>query len=188
MSLFVRFPSSFTGHNQPLIRPPENKTLDYEGEVAIVIGKGGGRISKALAYDHISALTISNEGTIRDWVRHAKLNVTQGKNWDCSGALGPWLAPFKDAVQLNAAIIITCVNGEVHQDDTLNRMVFSVRDIMAYVSSLMTLQAGDVIITGTPTGAGARFDPPRYLSPGDEIEVEVSGLGALKNWVKDEIL
>ena len=98
------------------------------------------------------------------------------------------LVPFKDAVQLDEARIITRVNGEVRQEDALNRMVFSVRDIMAYVSTFMTLQAGDVIITGTPTGAGARFDPPRYLSPGDEIEVEVSGLGTLRNWVKDEIL
>ena len=188
MSLFVRFPSSFTGHNQPLIRPPENQTLDYEGEVAIAIGKGGRRISKAQSYDHITALTISNEGTIRDWVRHAKFNVTQGKNWDHSGALGPWLVPFKDAAQLDEARITTRVNGEVRQDDTLNRMVFSVRDIVAYVSTFMTLKPGDLIITGTPAGAGARFDPPRYLSPGDEVEIEVSSIGTLKNWVKDEIL
>ena len=186
MSLFVRFPSSLTGHDQPLIRPAENHSLDYEGEVAIVIGKTGRRISTQEAYDYISALTISNEGTIRDWVRHAKFNVTQGKNWDRSGALGPWLVPFKDATQLDEARIITRVNGEVRQNDTLNRMVFSVRDIIAYVSTFMTLEPGDVIITGTPTGAGARFDPPRYLVPGDKVEVEVSGLGTLHNWVEDE--
>jgi len=119
-------------------------------------------------------------------VRHAKFNVTQGKNWDRSGALGPWLVPFKDATQLDEARIITRVNGELRQNDTLNRMVFSVRDIIAYVSTFMTLEPGDVIITGTPTGAGARFDPPRYLVPGDKVEVEVSGLGTLRNWVEDE--
>jgi 2-keto-4-pentenoate hydratase/2-oxohepta-3-ene-1,7-dioic acid hydratase in catechol pathway len=96
MSLFPRFPRSFTGHRQPLIRPPENHTLDYEGEVVIVIGKGGRRIAAEDAYDHIAALTLANEGTIRDWVRHAKFNVTQGKNWDNSGAIGPWLVPFTD--------------------------------------------------------------------------------------------
>ncbi|MEX0309853.1 MAG: fumarylacetoacetate hydrolase family protein, partial [Tateyamaria sp.] len=91
MSLFPRFPRSFTGHDQPVIRPPESDKLDYEGEIAIVIGKGGRRITEADAYDHIAALTLCNEGTIRDWVRHAKFNVTQGKNWDASGAMGPWL-------------------------------------------------------------------------------------------------
>ena len=121
-------------------------------------------------------------------MRHAKFNVTQGKNWGRSGAHGPRLVPFKDAIQLDEARITTRVNGEVRQDDTLNQMVFSVRDILAYVSTFMTFQAGDVIITGSPTGASARFDPPRYLSPGDEIEVKVSGVGIVKNWVEDEIL
>ncbi|MCP4822088.1 MAG: 2-hydroxyhepta-2,4-diene-1,7-dioate isomerase, partial [Shimia sp.] len=93
MSLFPRFASGFTGHNKPLIRPPESEQLDYEGEVAIVIGKGGRRITQDDAYSHIAALTLCNEGTIRDWVRHAKFNVTQGKNWDRSGAIGPWLVP-----------------------------------------------------------------------------------------------
>jgi len=101
MSLFIRFPRSFTGHNQPLIRPPESTKLDYEGEIAIVIGKGGRRIQQADAYDHIAALSLCNEGTIRDWVRHAKFNVTQGKNWERSGAIGPWLVPFQDASQLD---------------------------------------------------------------------------------------
>ncbi|WP_293450359.1 fumarylacetoacetate hydrolase family protein, partial [Planktotalea sp.] len=127
MSLFPRFASGFTGHDRPLIRPPENETLDYEGEVAIVIGKAGRRISQADAYDHIAALTLCNEGTIRDWVRHAKFNVTQGKNWDCSGAIGPWLVPFTDAKQLDGARIITRVNGEVRQDDVLSRMMHPIR-------------------------------------------------------------
>ncbi|MCB4457171.1 fumarylacetoacetate hydrolase family protein [Leisingera sp. McT4-56] len=186
MSLFPRFPRSFTGAGRPLIRPPENHTLDYEGEVAVVIGKPGRRIKPKDAYDHIAALTLANEGTIRDWVRHAKFNVTQGKNWDNSGAIGPWLVPFTDAAQLDEARIVTRVNGEIRQDDTLARMMFPIREEIAYISTFTTLQPGDVIITGTPTGAGARFDPPRYLAPGDVVEVEVEGIGILRNTVEDE--
>jgi 2-keto-4-pentenoate hydratase/2-oxohepta-3-ene-1,7-dioic acid hydratase in catechol pathway len=186
MSLFPRFARSFTGAGRSLIRPPENHTLDYEGEVAIVIGKGGRRIKAENAYDHIAALTLCNEGTIRDWVRHAKFNVTQGKNWDNSGAIGPWLVPFTDAAQLDDAHIQTRVNGEIRQDDTLNRMMFPIREEIAYISTFTTLVPGDIIITGTPTGAGARFDPPKYLVPGDVVEVEVNGIGILRNTVADE--
>ncbi|WP_170763897.1 fumarylacetoacetate hydrolase family protein [Ruegeria lacuscaerulensis] len=186
MSLFPRFASGFTGHDRPLIRPPENPTLDYEGEVAIVIGKTGRRISQADAYDHIAALTLCNEGTIRDWVRHAKFNVTQGKNWDRSGAIGPWLVPFTDAAQLDDARIQTRVNGELRQDDTLNRMMFPIRREIEYISTFMTLQPGDIIVTGTPTGAGARFDPPKYLAPGDVVEISVDGIGTLRNSIEDE--
>lgn len=186
MSLFPRFASGFTGHGQNLVRPPENHTLDYEGEVAIVIGKSGRRIAAEDAYDHIAALTLCNEGTIRDWVRHAKFNVTQGKNWDRSGAIGPWLVPFADPSQLDDARIITRVNGEVRQDDVLSRMMFPIREEIAYISTFMTLQPGDIIVTGTPTGAGARFDPPRYLKPGDVVEIEVNGIGTLTNGVEDE--
>jgi 2-keto-4-pentenoate hydratase/2-oxohepta-3-ene-1,7-dioic acid hydratase in catechol pathway len=186
MSLFPRFASGFTGHERPLIRPPESEKLDYEGEVAIVIGKPGRRIRQEDAYDHIAALTLCNEGTIRDWVRHAKFNVTQGKNWDRSGAMGPWLVPFTDAGQLDDARIVTRVNGEVRQDDTLNRMMFPIRREIEYISTFMTLQPGDIIVTGTPTGAGARFDPPRFLVPGDVVEVKVEGIGLLRNGVADE--
>ncbi|MCG7522577.1 fumarylacetoacetate hydrolase family protein [Ruegeria sp. Ofav3-42] len=186
MSLFPRFASGFTGHNRSLIRPPENHTLDYEGEVAIVIGKAGRRISQEDAYGYIAALTLCNEGTIRDWVRHAKFNVTQGKNWDNSGAIGPWLVPFTDAAQLDDARIQTRVNGELRQDDTLNRMMFPIRCEIEYISTFMTLQPGDIIVTGTPTGAGARFDPPKYLAPGDVVEVSVEGIGTLRNTVEDE--
>lgn len=186
MSLFPRFPRSFTGHNRPLIRPPENQTLDYEGEVAVVIGKPGRRIAPGAAYDHIAALTLCNEGTIRDWVRHAKFNVTQGKNWDNSGSIGPWLVPFTDPAQLDDAHLVTRVNGEVRQDDHLANMMFGVREEIAYISTFTTLQPGDIIITGTPTGAGARFDPPKYLVPGDVVEVEVEGIGLLRNTVADE--
>ena len=186
MSLFPRFARSFVGHGQPLTRPPESEKLDYEGEIAIVIGKAGRRIAQADAYDHIAALTLCNEGTIRDWVRHAKFNVTQGKNWDGSGAIGPWLVPFEDAAQLDDVALSTHVNGELRQEDRTGRMLFPIRRQIEYISTFTTLVPGDIIVTGTPTGAGARFDPPKFLKPSDEIVVEAEGIGRLVNGVVDE--
>ena len=185
-SLFIRFPRSFTGHDQPLIRPPESPQLDYEGEIVIVIGKGGRRIAEAQALDHIAALSLCNEGTIRDWVRHAKFNVTQGKNFDRTGAIGPWLVPYSDESQLADIRLETRVNGEVRQSDRTSRMIFSFRKIIGYISTFTTLVPGDVIATGTPTGAGARFDPPIWLKPGDVVEVEADGIGTLRNTIADE--
>jgi 2-keto-4-pentenoate hydratase/2-oxohepta-3-ene-1,7-dioic acid hydratase in catechol pathway len=186
MSLFVRFPGSFTGHDQPLIRPKASDKLDYEGEVVVIIGKGGRHISQEDALDHIAALSICNEGTLRDWVRHAKFNVTQGKNFDQSGSIGPWIVPFTHPAQITDIHLQTRVNGEVRQDDRTGRMLFPVARQIAYISTFTTLVPGDIIVSGTPTGAGARFDPPRFLKPGDVIEVEVEGVGTLRNTVKDE--
>ncbi|MEL6451113.1 MAG: fumarylacetoacetate hydrolase family protein [Pseudomonadota bacterium] len=186
MSLFPRFARSFTGHNQPVLRPPESEQLDYEGEIAIVIGKPGRRIAEADAYDHIAALTLCNEGTMRDWVRHAKFNVTQGKNWDASGAMGPWLVPFTHAAQLDDIRLTTSVNGALRQDDRTSRMLFPIRRQIAYISTFTTLVPGDIIVTGTPTGAGARFDPPRFLVPGDVVEVTAEGIGTLRSEVADD--
>jgi 2-keto-4-pentenoate hydratase/2-oxohepta-3-ene-1,7-dioic acid hydratase in catechol pathway len=185
-SMFIRFPRSFTGHDRNLIRPPESHQLDYEGEIVIVIGKPGRRIAREHAYDHIAALTLCNEGTIRDWVRHAKFNVTQGKNWDASGSIGPWLVPFRSADQLDDVALTTRVNGEVRQQDRTSRMMFDFRYIVNYISTFCTLAPGDLIVCGTPTGAGARFDPPIWLKPGDVIEVEADGIGILRNGVEDE--
>lgn len=185
-SLFIRFPRSFVGHDVPLVRPPESPQLDYEGEIVIVIGKGGRRIPEADALDHIAALTLCNEGTIRDWVRHAKFNVTQGKNFDNTGSIGPWLVPYEDESQLADVALITRVNGEVRQKDRTSRMIFSFRKIINYISTFTTLVPGDVIVTGTPTGAGARFDPPTWLKPGDVVEVEAEGIGILRNGIVDE--
>lgn len=185
-SLFIRFPRSFVGHQQNLVRPPESEQLDYEGEVTIVIGKSGRRISREKAYEHIAALTLCNEGTIRDWVRHAKFNVTQGKNFDATGAIGPWLVPFKSADQLDDIELTTRVNGEVRQQDRTSRMMFDFRYIVNYVSTFTTLVPGDVIVCGTPTGAGARFEPPIWLKPGDVVEIEAEGIGKLENSVEDE--
>ncbi|MFZ1482354.1 MAG: fumarylacetoacetate hydrolase family protein [Paracoccaceae bacterium] len=186
MSLFPRFPRSFVGHEVPLTRPPESPQLDYEGEIAVIIGKGGRRIPEAQALHHIAALTLCNEGTIRDWVRHAKFNVTQGKNWDGSGAMGPWLVPFTDPAQITDIALETRVNGEVRQADRTGRMLFPVARQIAYISTFTTLVPGDIIVTGTPTGAGARFEPPKWLAPGDRIEVSAEGIGTLVNGVRDE--
>ncbi|WP_028135043.1 fumarylacetoacetate hydrolase family protein [Bradyrhizobium japonicum] len=185
-SLFIRFPRSFTGHEQPLLRPPESPQLDYEGEIVIVIGKGGRRIAQGEALGHIAALSLCNEGTIRDWVRHAKFNVTQGKNFDRTGSIGPWLIPYTDESQLADVKLETRVNGDVRQQDRTSRMIFSFRKIINYISTFTTLVPGDVIVTGTPTGAGARFDPPIWLKPGDVVEVEAEGIGVLRNTVADE--
>jgi len=186
MSLFPRFARSFTGHDRPLIRPPESPQLDYEGEIAIVIGRGGRRIPEASALEHVAALTLCNEGTIRDWVRHAKFNVTQGKNWEASGALGPWLVPFTDPAQILDVGLQTRVNGVLRQSDRTGRMLFPVARQIAYISTFTTLVPGDIIVTGTPTGAGARLDPPVWLAPGDVVEVTAEGIGTLRNTVADE--
>jgi 2-keto-4-pentenoate hydratase/2-oxohepta-3-ene-1,7-dioic acid hydratase in catechol pathway len=187
-SLFPRFPRSFVGHHVPLTRPPESPQLDYEGEVVLVIGRGGRRIAEADALDHVAALTLCNEGTIRDWVRHAKFNVTQGKNFDGTGSIGPWLVPYVDESQLADIALTTHVNGELRQSDRSSRMIFSYRKLINYISTFTTLVPGDVIVTGTPTGAGARFDPPIWLKPGDVIEVAADGIGTLSNGVADEVL
>ena len=186
MSLFVRFARSFVGHENSIVRPKISEQLDYEGEVVIVIGKQGRHIEQKNAYNYISAITICNEGTIRDWVRHAKFNVTQGKNFEKSGAIGPFIIPFKNKAQLEDIRLTTKVNGELRQDDRTSRMIFNIPKQIAYISTFTTLVPGDIIITGTPTGAGARFEPPKFLKPGDEIEVEVEGIGKLINKVVDE--
>ena len=187
-SLFMRTPDSLTGHNQPLVRPPESIQLDYEGEIVLIIGKGGRRIAEEDAYDHIAGLSIMNEGTLRDWIRHAKFNVTQGKNFVHSGSIGPWMVTTDQftAGQLENMRVTTRVNGEVRQDDTTASMMFPFKYIISYFSKFFHLKPGDVIATGTPNGAGARFDPPIWLVPGDIVEVEVEGVGLLSNGVVDE--
>src|SRR6059058_3090603 len=185
-SMFMRAPRSFVGHNTPLVRPRVSAQLDYEGELVLVIGKAGRHINESDALDHIAAVTLCNEGTIRDWVRHAKFNVTQGKNFDSTGSLGPWIVPYIDEAQIADVRLTTRVNGETRQDDRTGRLIFGFRYLINYLSTFTTLVPGDVIVTGTPTGAGARFDPPRYLKPDEVIEVEAEGIGLLRNGVIDE--
>ena len=187
-SLFMRTPDSLTTHNAPLWRPPESDQLDYEGEIVIIIGKAGRRISEKDAYDHIAGLTIMNEGTLRDWVRHAKFNVTQGKNFVNSGSIGPWMVSSDEfsPEKYEDMHITTKVNDEIRQDDTTASMAFPLKYIISYCSQFFHLQPGDVIATGTPNGAGARFTPPKYLVPGDVVEIEVDGIGKLINGIIDE--
>ncbi|MCA1391064.1 fumarylacetoacetate hydrolase family protein [Bradyrhizobium sp. IC3123] len=185
-SMFMRSPRSFVGHDTPLVRPRASAQLDYEGEIVLVIGKPGRHIPESTALDHIAALTLCNEGSVRDWLRHAKFNVTQGKNFDSSGSLGPWLVPYTRESQVADIRLTTHVNGELRQDDRTSRLMFSFRYLLNYISTFASLVPGDIIVTGTPTGAGARFDPPRYLKPGDIVEVEAEGIGRLRNGVIDE--
>ncbi|MFV0473129.1 MAG: fumarylacetoacetate hydrolase family protein [Pikeienuella sp.] len=185
-SIFMRTPLSFVGPDAPLIRPPESAQLDYEGEIVLVIGRRGRRIAQAQAMAHVFGLTLMNEGTIRDWVRHGKFNVTQGKNWDRSGAIGPWVETGLDRLDMTDLRIETRVNGELRQADSTASMAFPFAKIIEYVSTFTEIGPGDLIATGTPIGAGARFDPPRWLEPGDVVEVSAPGIGALRNMVADE--
>ncbi len=187
-SLFYRAPNSLVGHEQPIVRPPESPQLDYEGEIVIVVGKEGRRIPRERALSHIGGLTLCNEGTLRDWVRHAKFNTTQGKNFDASGSIGPFLVTADEFDFAHPFTLTTRVNGEVRQHDTTENMIFDFAYLLNYISTFATLKPGDVIVTGTPTGAGARFDPPRWLVPGDVVEVEVPGIGLLRNTVEDEVV
>jgi len=185
-SVFMRTPGSLVGHLQSIVRPPESEQFDYEGEIAIVIGKPGRRITQDNAEAHIAGLTILQEGSVRDWMRHGKFNVTQGKNFDRSGAVGPWLVTADEFDNYDNLTVTTRVNGEQRQHDTTANLLFSFSYLISYLSTFTGLQTGDIISTGTPTGAGARFDPPRFLVPGDEVAVEVPGIGLLRNTVVDE--
>jgi 2-keto-4-pentenoate hydratase/2-oxohepta-3-ene-1,7-dioic acid hydratase in catechol pathway len=193
-SLFLRLPDSFVAHQQHLVRPPESTQFDYEGEIAVVIGRAARRVADDAAMSHVAGYTVCNEGTVRDWCRHGKFNVTAGKNFEHSGSIGPFLVT-RDEVSPEYPVnpsngdllrIITRVNGEVRQDETTDRMIFSIPKLISYISTFCTLEPGDIVVTGTPTGAGVRFDPPRYLVAGDRIEVEVPGVGTLVNTVVDE--
>jgi 2-keto-4-pentenoate hydratase/2-oxohepta-3-ene-1,7-dioic acid hydratase in catechol pathway len=185
-SLFVRFPGSLVGHDTPIERPPESEQFDYEGEVAIIIGKAGRRIPEARATEHIAALTLMNEGTLRDWVRHGKFNVTPGKNFERSGSLGPWAVTLDETGPIDQLTLVTRCNGEETQRGHTGTLSFSFAHIVRYISTFMTLQPGDVIATGTPPGAGGRRNPPVWLKPGDVVEIACSAIGTLRNRVIDE--
>ena len=184
-SLFLRIPESFVAHQEPLIRPPESSQLDYEGELAVIIGREGRRIPSSAAMQHVAGYTVCNEGTVRDWCRHGKFNVTAGKNFAHSGSMGPFFVT-KDEIGEGPLRVVTRVNGDVRQDETTDRLIFSIPALVSYISTFCTLEPADVIVTGTPTGAGVRFDPPRFLVAGDRVDVEVPAVGTLTNTVVDE--
>src|SRR5579883_1523474 len=182
-SMFYRAPSSLVGSGQKLVRPKISEQLDYEGEIAIVIGRDCKHVPKDKALDVIAGATLCNEGTIRDWTRHGQFNVTQGKNFDATGGIGPWIATDLDFRR--PLHLLVRKNGEVIQDDTTASMIFSFADIISYTTSFMTLKAADVICTGTPVKK-AKSDPPVWLKPGDTIEVECPEIGVLRNSVVAE--
>jgi len=185
-SMFYRAPASLVGHEQPIVRPLESEQLDYEGEIALVIGRAGRRIAHGQAIDYVAGYTLCNEGTIRDWIRHGKFNVTQGKNFDATGSIGPWIVTSDEVEPARPLQITVKLNGEVTQDDTTANMIKSFADLIAYVSTFMTLKPGDVIVTGTPVKKGPRTDPPVWLKPGDVIEIAVPEIGTLRNTVVAE--
>ena len=185
-SVFMRTRESLVGHGAPILRPLESEQLDYEGEIVLVIGKPGRRIAEEHAWQHVAGLTLMNEGSVRDWLRHAKFNVTPGKNFARSGSMGPALVTADELVADEPLHLTTRVNGEVRQDDTTANLIFPFGRLIAYLSTFMPLAPGDVIATGTPTGAGARFDPPRWLKAGDVVEVHVPEIGTLVNTVEQE--
>jgi 2-keto-4-pentenoate hydratase/2-oxohepta-3-ene-1,7-dioic acid hydratase in catechol pathway len=184
-NVFVRFPASFVPHGAPLVRPPETGQFDYEGEIVLVIGRRGRRIPRERAMGHVFGYTIANEGTARDWTRHGRFNVTQGKNFDRSGSIGPWITTA-EAMPTGPLRIETRVNGEKRQADTTDRLIYPFDYLISYLSTFTTLEPGDIILTGTPTGSGGRLDPPQWLVAGDVVEVEVAGIGVLSNPVADE--
>jgi 5-carboxymethyl-2-hydroxymuconate isomerase len=185
-SVFLRTPGSLVGHEERILKPRESEQLDYEGEIVLVIGRGGRRIAERDAWDHVAGLTLMNEGSVRDWLRHSKFNVTPGKNFERSGSAGPWMVTADEFARDEELHLTTRVNGEVRQDDTTASLIFSFARLIAYLSSFMRLTPGDLIATGTPTGAGARFDPPKYLRAGDVVEVHVPNIGTLRNEVEDD--
>jgi 2-keto-4-pentenoate hydratase/2-oxohepta-3-ene-1,7-dioic acid hydratase in catechol pathway len=182
-SMFYRAPNSMVGSGQNLIRPKISEQLDYEGEIAIIIGRECKHVPKEQALATIAGITLANEGTIRDWTRHGQFNVTQGKNFDATGGIGPWIQTEFDLSK--PLRLITRKNGDVIQDDTTASMIFSFADIISYTTTFMTLKAGDVICTGTPIKK-VKADPPVWLKPGDTIEVECPDIGTLRNTVADE--
>ncbi|MDL5158257.1 fumarylacetoacetate hydrolase family protein [Actinomycetospora termitidis] len=184
-TLFTRFADSFVGAGTPVVRPTGDDSLDWEGEAALVIGRPGRRIAADDAWAYVAGVTCMAENSVRDWQLHST-QATAGKNWHHSGAVGPWVTTA-DELGRGALRVTTRLNGEVVQDDTTDRLTFPFAELVAYVSAVTPLRPGDLVATGTPSGIGLRCEPPRFLRPGDVVEVEVSGVGVLRHGVVDEV-
>lgn len=185
-SVLLRTRESLVGHGHPILKPPETEQLDYAGEIVVVIGKEGRRIPESAALEHIAGLTVMNEGSVRDWMRHGEYNVTQGKNFEGSGSLGPWLVTRDECPPFDELELTTRVNGEIRQQEDTRSLRFRLTYLVTYLSTFMRLTPGDLIATGTPRGTGDEQEPPTYLQPGDEVEVTVTGVGTLRNRVEAE--
>lgn len=181
--LFNRLPSSLVGHDQPLIKPCWSDSFDYEGEIVIFIGKSGRHIPEDTALSHVAGYAAGMDGSVRDWQQHS---VTAGKNFDASGAVGPWLVTSSAISDPTAMELVTRVNGVEMQRAHFSDMVWGVSRLVSYVSSICRLEVGDAIFTGTPSGVGSRRRPPAFLKGGDQVSVEVSELGTLRNQVINE--
>ena len=181
--LFMRVAESQTAHGQAILLPSESTQLDYEGEIAIVIGKAGRRIREEDAWDHVAGYSAYNDGSIRDWQRHT-MQFTAGKNFSGTGAFGPWLVTRGEIADGAELTLETRLNGEVVQRATTASMIFPIPVLIHYISTFTTLLPGDVIVTGTPGGVGAKRNPPLWMKPGDRVEVEVSQVGVLSNSIE----
>ena len=184
-TVFGRFANSQTGHLTDIIRPKLSHDLDYEGELAVIIGRPGRHIARAEAWNHIAGYACYNEGSVRDFQRHTH-QFTPGKNFPGTGALGPWMMTPDELGDVGPLRLQTRLNGEIVQDATIDQMIFDIPRQIEYCSSFTRLEPGDVIATGTPGGVGSRRTPPLWLKPGDIVEVEIDRLGVLRNGVADE--
>lgn len=184
-SIFLRLDSSLVGHLQPIIRPSISEMFDFEGELAVIIGKPGHRIPVAKAYDHVAGYTCFAENSVRDWQKHGA-QVTAGKNFDASGSIGPWIATADEVGAPEALEIVTRLNGTEMQRDSVGTLIFPIPELIAYISSFCAILPGDVIATGTPDGVGSARKPPVWMRPGDLLEVEIDRVGTLRNPVVAE--
>jgi len=183
--IFLRLPDSQVAHGQPIVRPPESHRLDYEAEIAVIIGKAGRRISEADAWDHIAGYSCYNDGSVRDW-QVATSQWTPGKNFWRTGAFGPWMVTSDEIRPGQVMRLQTVLNGQVLQDSTTDKMIHSIPRQIAYISSFIPLKPGDVIVTGTPGGVGNKRNPPVFMAPGDVVEIEVDAVGVLRNTIVDD--
>ena len=186
-TVFLRVADSQTGHLQPLLMPPESDHFDYEGEIAVVIGKGGRRIARDQAWEHVAGYSAYNDGSVRDWQRHTT-QFTPGKNFVGTGAFGPILVTRGEIADGEELSLTTRLNGQVMQHATTAMLIFPIPRLIEYVSTFTTLAPGDVIVSGTPGGVGARRQPPVWMKEGDLVEIEVSKIGVLRNRVEREKL
>ena len=178
--LFTRFSSTQVGHQGAIVRPNVSEKLDFEGELAVIIGQGGRHIKREDALKHVAGYSCYNDASIRDWQMHTQ-QFTAGKNFDATGAFGPWMVTPDEMPDLPSHTVTTRLNGEQVQHAPFSDLIFDVPALIEYISTFCTLSAGDVIVTGTPGGVGVKRKPRLYMKPGDLIEVEISGLGVLSN-------
>lgn len=184
-ALFLRLNESQVAHGQDIIRPRESHRLDYEGEIAVIIGKGGRRISEADSWSHIAGYSCYNDGSIRDW-QVATSQWTPGKNFWRTGAFGPWMVTSDEIKPNQQMTLTTRLNGQELQRATTDMMIHSIPRQIAYISTFIPLEAGDVIVTGTPGGVGNKRTPQLFMKPGDVVEIEVDAVGILRNGIRDE--